>query len=273
MHTASLIGESLEDAPLYGWNVEENIEFSWEKLKNSVQTHIKGLNSGYRTDLKQNEKIDYLNSLGSFIDKNTLELTDKNGEKSKVTARRFVIAVGGRPIIPNITGYEHAITSDDIFSLKKSPGKTLCIGGSYIGLECGGFLTGCGFDTTIMIRSIPLRGFDQESARKIVEFMGDTSKKRKTKFLYGVEPKKITKQENGKLKVEYEGFDEKKEKISGEEEFDTVFFATGRVPDTKLLNLDALGVKLDKSGKIIVNEYERTSVSNIYAIGDVISGK
>jgi len=166
MHTGSLIGESLEYASLYGWKVEENIEFSWEKLKENVQLHIKGLNSGYRNDLLKMEKIDYINSFGSFTDEHTLELIDKKGNKSKISARRFCIAVGGRPIIPDIEGKEYAISSDDIFSLEKSPGKTLCIGGSYIGLECGGFLTGLGFDTTIMIRSIPLRGFDQESAKK-----------------------------------------------------------------------------------------------------------
>lgn len=78
-----------------------------------------------------------------------------------MTADKIVIAVGGRPSYPNIPGdKEFGITSDDIFSLKKSPGKTLCIGASYIALECAGFLNGLGYKTSVMVRSILLRGFD-----------------------------------------------------------------------------------------------------------------
>jgi len=78
-----------------------------------------------------------------------------------VTADKIVIAVGGRPSYPGIPGdKEFGLTSDDFFALKKSPGKTLMIGASYVALECAGFLTGLGYDTTVMVRSILLRGFD-----------------------------------------------------------------------------------------------------------------
>ena len=72
-----------------------------------------------------------------------------------------MIAVGGRPSYPDIPGArEFGTSSDDIFSLKKAPGKTLVIGASYVALECAGFLTALGYDTTVMVRSILLRGFD-----------------------------------------------------------------------------------------------------------------
>jgi thioredoxin reductase (NADPH) len=78
-----------------------------------------------------------------------------------VTAANIVIATGGRPSYPDIPGArEFGITSDDIFSMKKHPGKTLLVGASYVSLECAGFLTAMGFDTTVMVRSILLRGFD-----------------------------------------------------------------------------------------------------------------
>jgi pyruvate/2-oxoglutarate dehydrogenase complex dihydrolipoamide dehydrogenase (E3) component len=78
-----------------------------------------------------------------------------------VTADKIIIAVGGRPTYPGIPGdKEFGITSDDIFSLKTNPKKTLVIGASYVALECGGFLTGLGYDVSIMVRSILLRGFD-----------------------------------------------------------------------------------------------------------------
>ena len=84
-------------------------------------------------------------------------------------AETFVIAVGGRPYVPDdVEGaLQHAITSDDVFSLDRAPGRTLCVGGSYIALECAGFLTELGYDVTVAVRSILLRGFDRQCAEKV----------------------------------------------------------------------------------------------------------
>jgi thioredoxin reductase (NADPH) len=123
--------------------------------------HIKGLNFGFRADLmKLGAK--YFNSYAKFLDDHTVELDNGKGKIEKVTAARFIIATGGRPSYPDIPGAkEFGITSDDIFSLQKAPGKTLVIGASYVALECAGFLSAFGYDTTVMVRSILLRGFDQ----------------------------------------------------------------------------------------------------------------
>lgn len=96
------------------------------------------------------------------MDKNTVELTDYEGKNELVTAKNIFISVGSRPTIPDdITDLaSKVITSDDIFLLEKSPGKTLVVGASYVALESAGFLHGLGLDTTIMVRSILLRGFD-----------------------------------------------------------------------------------------------------------------
>ena len=86
----------------------------------------------------------------------------KSGKEEVITAARIVLATGGRPKYPDIPGArEYGLTSDDLFSLTTSPGKTLVVGASYVALECGGFLAGLGFDVTCMVRSIFLRGFDQ----------------------------------------------------------------------------------------------------------------
>ena len=107
-----------------------------------------------------------------------------------MTAERIVIAVGGRPSYPGIPGdKEFGITSDDIFSLKKAPGKTLVIGASYIALECSGFTSAFGYDTTVMVRSIFLRGFDQDMANRIGDYMG----KHGTKFIHKATPTKMEK--------------------------------------------------------------------------------
>lgn len=100
-----------------------------------------------------------------------------------------MISVGGRPtFLENLPGSEKlVITSDDLFSLTKPPGKTLLVGASYIALECAGFLTAFGYDTTVMVRSIFLRGFDQECANKIASYM----KRHGTKFIHETVPSLI----------------------------------------------------------------------------------
>jgi len=184
---------------------------------------------------------------------------------TKYTARRFVIAVGGRPFIPDTPGArEYAITSDDIFSMKREPGKTLIVGASYIALENGGFLNGLGFDVTVMVRSVLLRGFDQQMA----EMIGKHMEGHGVKFIKQTVPDKIEKLENGKLKVYYT--------LGGEvlsDEFDTVCYATGRAPDTRKLDLQKPGVAIDESGKIIVNDKDQSTAPHIYAIGDVAKGR
>lgn len=95
------------------------------------------------------------------MDKHTISLDNGKGKIETVTADKIVIATGGRPIYPDIPGAkEYGITSDDLFYLKSAPGKTLVVGASYVALECAGFLTAFGYDTSVMVRSIFLRGFD-----------------------------------------------------------------------------------------------------------------
>jgi thioredoxin reductase (NADPH) len=130
-----------------------------------IQNHIGSLNFGYRTTLRE-KNVTYVNAYGRFKDKNTIIATKKNGQEQVITTDKVVIAVGGRPSYPDAPGAkECCITSDDIFSKPEAPGKTLCVGASYISLETAGFLTALGFDTAVAIRSIPLRGFGQVHGR------------------------------------------------------------------------------------------------------------
>lgn len=104
--------------------------------------------------------VKYYNKLGKVINKNTIELKDSKGDIEIIKAKNIVIAVGGRPMIPDNIDKKLVLTSDDVFSIKTAPGKTLVVGASYVALECAGFIKGCGYDTTVMVRSILLRGFD-----------------------------------------------------------------------------------------------------------------
>ena len=151
--------------------------------------HIKGLNWSYKSELIK-QKIKYYNSYASFEDSHTVTLDNGKGKVEKVTAAKIIIAVGGRPSYPNIPGdKEFGITSDDLFSLKQAPGKTLVVGASYVALECAGFLTALGYDTTVMVRSILLRGFDQDMANRIATYMENHD----TKFIRGATPSKLEK--------------------------------------------------------------------------------
>ncbi len=126
MHQAALLGEGLKDAPSFGWEAGENgTQHSWEKMVQEVQNHIGGLNWGYRVALRE-KSVDYLNEYAEFVDPHTLRCVNKKGKERLVTADKFILATGGRPRYPDIPGdRELGITSDDLFSLPHSPGKTL----------------------------------------------------------------------------------------------------------------------------------------------------
>ena len=270
MHNAAIINEAIHaDAAAFGigpapTGVESaptgiETKHGWETMRENVQNHIKSLNFKYRVNLRE-KGVTYLNKLGKFKDAHTLEVTDKKGRVSEITASRFIIAVGGRPTPLECEGGELAISSDDIFALESSPGKTLCVGASYISLECAGFLAGIGHDVTVAVRSILLRGFDREVADKIGSYMEDHG----IKFRKEVVPKKLEKVEGDKIKVTF----------SNDETdiYDTVLVAIGRQADTQKLGLENIGVETNSRNFKIPTKFEQTSVSNVYAIGDVMEG-
>ncbi|XP_059341472.1 thioredoxin reductase 2, mitochondrial isoform X2 [Ammospiza nelsoni] len=264
MHQAALLGSALKDAQHYGWNIPQPVHHTWSVMAQGVQNYVKSLNWGHRVQL-QEKKVKYFNIKGSFSDPHTVRGVTKAGKEVVVTADNIVIATGGRPKYPtHVAGaLEYGITSDDLFWLEKSPGKTLVVGASYVSLECAGFLTGIGLDTTVMMRSVPLRGFDQQMASLVTEHMESYG----TKFLKRCFPTKVEKLESDSLQVTWKNADLDTEETDS---FDTVMWAVGRAPDTKTLNLEAVGVKTNsETGKIIVDASEATSVPHIYAVGDI----
>ncbi|XP_039258102.2 thioredoxin reductase 2, mitochondrial-like [Styela clava] len=266
MHQAALLGHSIHDARKFGWNIPGDITNNWEELSHAVQMHVRSLNWGHKVQLNE-RKVKYYNAYGSFVDANTVRGTKKNGDKIYLQSDNIVIAVGGRPRYPNFPGArEHCITSDDLFWKKKPPGKTLVVGGSYVGLECAGFLHGLGFDTTLLIRSIPLRGFDQQMAKLVTDNMTDCG----MNIQYGMIPTHVEKLTDNTLKVELQSVDGTKTITNN---FDTVLLATGRDPLTSELNLSSAGIETDNMGKVIVNEEEKTTASGVYAIGDVAENR
>jgi thioredoxin reductase (NADPH) len=280
MHTASLLRESISmDSASFGLKVgsldadkemkdsdvvmaspldEVPVQGQWETLRENVQNYIFGLNFKYRVRLRE-KNVTYLNKLATFRDAHTLEAKDKKGNVEIITAARFLIAVGGRPTPLDCEGGELAISSDDVFSLEKSPGKTLCIGASYISLECAGFLRGLGLDVTVAVRSILLRGFDRECTDRIDAYMEHHAGIR---FKRGVTPSKLEKLPDQKIQVTFSD--------GSADAYDTVLTAIGRTADTHLLNIAPLGIQTNPKNNRILGKFEQTDCPNIYAVGDVL---
>ncbi|XP_046684101.1 thioredoxin reductase 3-like [Homalodisca vitripennis] len=197
MHKAAIIGEDIDDAPHYGWTTETKVH-SWPDMVENIQNHIRSLNWKYRKSLKD-KNVTYFNAYAKFKDKHTLMLYNKSGEFQKeITGQNFLLAMGCRPVYPEFPGArEFCISSDDIFSMTEHPGKTLIVGASYISLETAGFLAGLGIDVTVMVRSILLRGFDQEIAKKI----GANLEAHGVKFVNNCVPTSVTRVSEDKLLV------------------------------------------------------------------------
>lgn len=260
------------------------MKINWAKLVESIQNHIKSVNWVTRVDLRD-KKVEYINGLGYFKDAHNVVAVMKNKTERLLSAKYVVIACGGRPRYPDIPGaQEHGISSDDIFSLEKAPGKTLIVGAgckfqddflnsphyihflSDIGLECAGFLKGLGYDATILVRSIVLRGFDRQMAEVVASSMTEKG----INIKMGSKPKSVEKLADGKLLVKYTFNDKPDEVVS--DTFDTVLFAVGRYALVEDMKLENAGVKITDE-KVDVDTNSRTNVDNIYAVGDVLHKK
>lgn len=277
MHEAALQAEQANELHYYGWKLKSgeeikthgkdaNMTFDWQDLVGRVQDNIKSSNWKYRVELRE-KKVNYINAYGKFIDKHTMELENKKGEKSHITSEHFIIATGERPKYPDECegALEHSITSDDLFSLPYNPGKTLVVGASYVALECAGFLNGLGNDVTVMVRSILLRGFDQQMAELVGAYMA----KKGVKFLRPCVPYKIEKIRDGTPGLyRVTSRDCTHETTIGE--YNTILLAVGREPCTKGIGLEKVGVEVNaKTGKV-PTKHEQTNVDNIYAVGDIL---
>uniref|UniRef100_A0AAY4EI60 thioredoxin-disulfide reductase (NADPH) n=1 Tax=Denticeps clupeoides TaxID=299321 RepID=A0AAY4EI60_9TELE len=270
MHQTALLSTALQDARKFGWEFDEAVKHNWDTMKTAVNNYIGSLNWGYRVAL-QDKKVKYVNSYAEFIEPHKIKATNKRGKETFHTAAKFILATGERPRYLGIPGdKEYCITSDDLFSLPYCPGKTLVVGASYVALECGGFLAGLGLDVTVMVRSILLRGFDQEMANHIGDHMEEHGIKFVRKFV-PIKVEELEKGTPGRLKVTAKST-ESDELYEGE--FNTVLIAVGRDACTGKIGLDKVGVKVNpKNGKIPVNDEEQTNVPHIYAIGDILEGK
>ncbi len=248
---ASQYIQEFEVAKSYGWNPKVP-KIDWNVLKENTFNEIKRLNGVYDTMLAD-ANVTVHSGFAHFKDAKTVIVGDE-----EITADKFVLAFGGKPFVPPLEGAEHGITSDEVFHLEELPEKIIIVGGGYIGVEFAGIMNGLGVDTTIMYRADELlRGFDNDiRAHAQQEF-----EKKGIKTAATTKPIIISKESDGKIHITCNN---KKHWVA-----DVVMFATGRTPNLDHANMDVTGVALNEQGKVIVDEWQKTNVDHIYAVGDV----
>jgi glutathione reductase (NADPH) len=239
------------DSHGFGWNTQPG-QHDWAALMAAKDAEISRLNGIY-VKLLENSGVTWFFERAVFVDAHTLQV----GERT-ITAERIVIAVGGHPAWPDIEGAEHGIVSDQAFGLPELPKRVTLVGGGYIGVEFAGIFQGLGAKVDLLYRQrLPLRGFDHD----IREALADALVAQGIKLHPSVMLHRLERLEDGSKRLH----------LTDGRHFDSdlVFFAVGRVPNTKTLGLERAGVTVAANGAVVVNSENVTSQPNIFAIGDV----
>jgi glutathione reductase (NADPH) len=249
---ASRFRSEFEDAAGFGWTVPQS-SFDWARLIANKDREIARLEAAYSATL-QKAGVKVVKSRAVLTDAHTVQLA--NGDR--VRAAHVLIATGGAPSYGDpIPGIEHAISSNEAFQLPELPRRVLIQGGGYIAVEFAGIFAGLGSHVTLVYRGDNiLRGFDDDVRQHLRVEM----EKHGIKVITGCTVAAIEKA-GAHFSVRLSG--------GNHVTADRVMFATGRLPHVTKLGLPEVGVEIGKNGGIAVDEYARTSVQNIYAVGDV----
>jgi mycothione reductase len=238
----------------------------WTQIRDRIFGRIDPIAAGgreYRANHPDNKNVTVFNGVGTFVGEKTITVTLNDGGTEIFTADRIVLAGGGRPTVPDVPGLDEIdyYTSDTIMRLDKLPARLVVLGSGYIASELAHVFSAFGVRITMVARSDTLlRGEDEAiSARftELVEQRWDLRCNRKTTRVERV---------GDTVRLHLEGPDGA-EVVEGDE----LMVCVGRVPNSDLLDLDRTGVTTRPNGKIIVDEFQRTVVDGIYALGDISS--
>ncbi len=241
--------EELADAEGFGWTVT-GAALDWGRLIAAKDRELDRLNGIY-IKMLNDSRVTIVDGHARFRDAHTVEVGGRT-----YTAKHILIAVGGRPERPAIPGIEHTITSDEALDLKTLPRRIVIVGGGYIAVEFAGIFDAAGVEVREIIRApMILRGFDDDIRAHLTEQMT----RKGIVIAPNLNVARVEKTGNA-FRVQ----------VEGDIAFtaDAVMYATGRVPNTGSLGLDRVGIHLNKRGAIAVDEWQQTTVPNIYAIGD-----
>lgn len=226
-----------------------------------VRQNVEGINY-----LMKKNKITVYYGHGSFVNKETLKITDKKNESIEITATKFIIATGSKPsTLSDIPmDKKRIITSTEILNLAEVPKHLIIIGGGVIGLELGSVYARLGSKVTVIEFSDAIIGSMDRSMGKELE-----KSLKKTGFEFFLKHKVTGALNSGEeVTVTAENSNGKQVSFKG----DYCLVSIGRKPYTENLGLEKAGILVDKGGRIEVNSKLQTNAANIYAIGDVIRG-
>ena len=240
------------------------IKLNLEKMMKNKDKAVTVLTKGVEFLFKKN-KVTYFKGAGSFKNQNQISIIN-NKEKTTIETKNTIISTGSEPV--SLRGIEFdeekILSSTGALSISKLPKKMVVVGGGYIGLEMGSVWSRLGTEVQVIeFLDHITPGMDKEISTEFMKIL----KKQGIKFELKTKVEKITKSKNGVI-IETFSKEGKKNKF----EADVVLISVGRRPYTKNLNLEKIGVELDKRGSIKVNKNFQTNIKNIYAIGDVIEG-
>jgi glutathione reductase (NADPH) len=244
--------EDIADAKNFGWTIDAP-KFEWTTLRDNVLGEVDRLNGLYRNTLESHD-VEIFDQRATITGPNEVTLADG----SKKTAKYILVATGARPHVPDCPGHTHGITSNEAFHLDAVPKRVLIAGAGYIANEFAGIFNEFGAKVTLINRSDTLlRGYDESMRDRLLQI----SLMKGIDFRFNADFKCIHKNEDGTFTVE----------MTNHEDLvvDCVMFATGRMPNTEGLGLENAGVELGERGAIKVDEYSKTNIDSIYAVGDV----
>ncbi len=251
---AAHYAEAFEESHGFGW-AGEAPKFDWAVLKARRAAEISRLNGIYN-QLLDSAGVKIIKGWAWLLDAHTVEVDGQT-----LTAKNILVSTGGTATVPALEGREHVVTSDSMFDLNPFPKRLLVVGGGYIACEFASIFNGLGAQVTQLHRGEKvLTGFDEDIRSFIAAEMGKAGVNLQLKS----EVESILKTADGLLVKVKAGT-----ASAASFTVDSVLYATGRVPNTTGLGLDAAGVALDTKGAIKVNSHYQTSVPSIYALGDV----
>jgi glutathione reductase (NADPH) len=252
MWNAGQIGHALHDAADYGFEVTL-WRHDWARLKTERDGFVGRLNAIYEANLER-RKVDLLRAHARLTSAQSVRVGDR-----EISAGAIVLATGGRAMIPQLPGTTLGITSDGFFELSERPARVAIAGAGYIAAELSGIFAALGSQTTVVLRRERIvRHFDAMLGEALMQVMHDDGMQIVTHAV----PKALERNAAGALELQV-----KDGRVLGP--FDSVIWAVGRTPATIGMGLDELQVQLDAGGHVITDDFQRTSLEHLYAIGDV----
>jgi glutathione reductase (NADPH) len=242
--------DAFADAEGFGWTVPP-ADFDWPKLIAAKDKEIGRLSQIY-INMLNNSGVKIIDGHAALTDPHTVEAAGRS-----YTAENILIATGSWPETPDIPGIEHVISSNEALDLEELPRHIVIVGGGYIAVEFAGIFKGLGSEVVELIRRPELLyGFDDD----VRVALGEEMRGRGVDIRGRTQVVRIDKAARGYTVTTTAG-----DKI----ETDLVMYATGRKPNIKAMGLAEIGVRINEAGAVIVDEWQRSTVPNIYAIGDV----